>query len=106
MQALKTNVERDDQTIVPPTWNPPGWQLMRNASMTKFSCQGAAAALSSVVLSESSTVAVSNFYNRIERCSSQASNVCQRLLVATMDLKNEKLVNTLHDIVTEAKEKS
>jgi dynactin 1 len=113
MQSLKSNLERDDQTIIPSTWYPPGWQLIKNASMTKFSCQGIAAALSSIVITQSENITTTSsstigplatLYNRIEQCSSQASNICQRL--ATLDLKNEKLVNTLHDIVAEAKDKA
>lgn len=103
LQDLRSNIEREDQTIVEASWNPPGWQLLKNASIAKFSCQGAAAALSTVI--NQSDVSLSTdllrLYGRVEQASSQASNACLRL--STLDVKNEKLVDNLTEVVNEVK---
>ena len=108
-QNVRTEVEREDGPIVSPSWKPPGWQLLKDSSRAKFSCLGAAAALSLAVDAQpensgSSILALNSLYNRVEQCSSQAVNVCLRL--AMLDLKNEKLLDTLSEefshLVTEA----
>ena len=97
LQSLKHDVNREDHSIFPSNWNPPGWTLLKDASVAKFSSLGAAAALSLAVDAQpedsDSLTALSALYNRVELCSSQASNVSSRL--AMLDLKNEKLIDAL-----------
>lgn len=100
LQSLKHDVEREDRPIVSPSWKPPGWNILKDASLAKFYCMGAAASLSLAVDDAqpegSDDLGVLNvLYNRVEQCSSQASNVSLRL--AMLDLKNEKLISTLSD---------
>jgi dynactin 1 len=107
MQTLRTDIERDDGTLLPASWNPPGWQLMKDASSAKFACLGAAASLSSVLnqLDTASTPpSLVSLYNRLEQASAQSVNVCLRL--ANLDINNDGLVDELAKITAEWKEKS
>ena len=96
MQGLKLEIEHEDRTLLPASWNPPGWELMKNASIAKFACQGAAAALSAVLHQSDSFVPPQKFavfYNRLEQASTQSKMVCLRL--SDLDINNETLVNDL-----------
>jgi dynactin 1 len=107
MQNLRADIERDDGTLLPASWNPPGWQLMKDASSAKFACLGAAASLSSVLnqLDNASTPPIFvSLYNRLEQASAQSVNVCLRL--ANLDVNNDGLVDELAKIAADWKDKS
>ena len=56
MQQLETDMEREEGALVPPDWNPPGLNLLKEVSLAKFSCMGAAAMMSSVINAEDSNI--------------------------------------------------
>lgn len=64
--------------------------------MAKFSCLGAAAALS-IVHADGETQAkmLAKLYNRVEQASTQASNICLRL--SGLDIQNSNLVNKIEE---------
>ena len=97
MQRLQADIEREDAILVPSNWQPPGWQLLKDASTARFYCLGGAAALSSILnqpeFSESPPEVLVQLYNRIEQASSQATNACLRL--THLDVLNSQLVNEL-----------
>jgi len=106
LQGLRSDIEREEGTLVPPSWNPPGWQLLKNASCVRFTCMGAAAALS-LVLNQPNFSPPSSFgglYNLLEQASTQSSNACRRL--ASLDIKNSDLVSELSTIVDRLKYES
>lgn len=107
MQSMRSDIERDDGTLLSADWKPPGWDLMRHVSMAKYSCHGAAAALSAFVNQSDKTVAPSVFialYNRVEQMATQSNSVGLRL--ANLDLRNEGLVTELTTLASEWSEAS
>ena len=107
MQGLRSDIEREEGTLVPPSWNPPGWQLLKNASCAKFTCMGTTAALS-LVLNQGAGFeppsSLAELYNLLEEGSTQSSNVCHRL--AGLDVKNAGMVSDLSTIVERWKNES
>lgn len=109
MQSLRTDIERENGVVVPSSWKPPGWAVLRDASVAKFLYFGAASALSLAVDAQSgnnvSFRALNGLYNKVEQCSAQASNACLRM--ANLNVRNEKLVDELigmfADLATESK---
>lgn len=97
MQNLRTDIERENGTIVPSSWNPPGWKLLRDSSFAKFLCLGAAASLSLAVDAQSGSTdshrTLRFLYNKVEQTSSQATNACLRL--ANLDVNNKSLLDKL-----------
>lgn len=96
MQRIAAEVDREDATLIDKAWNPPGWSLLRAASVAKFSCLGAAASLS-IVHSEGEKQAfiLSKLYNRVEQAATQAGNICLRL--TGLDVLNANLVLELEE---------
>lgn len=97
MQMLRSDIEREDDTLLPSNWNPPGMQLLHDASLSKFNCHGAASALCVVMddqlESSCSRIVLGNIYSKVEACSQQSANAFLR--VANLDLRNEPLVERL-----------
>ena len=106
MQRLRADTERDDAVLVPPEWQPLGWQLLKDVSTARFSCMGAAAALSSVLNQpeQEQGTALVQLYNRMEQASSQASNACLRM--AHIDVQNGQLVGELSPLAASWKTES
>lgn len=98
--SLRSDIERDDDTLLSGNWNPPGWELIRDVTVAKFCCQGAAAAISSVLdETEDRTAppALINLYNQVERASAQSHAICGWL--ANLDVTNRSLVDELSNLV-------
>jgi dynactin 1 len=95
MQALRADIEREDSTLVPASWNPAGWQLLKDASIARFSCMGSTAALSLALHANEAQPPAKLFtlYGKLEQTSTQATSVCLRL--ANLDVQNTQLVNNL-----------
>ena len=107
MHSLESEMERKEGTLIPKGWNPPGLELMKSISLSKFSCLGALAAVSAVVHSSensSSDGPLTSLYGRVEQCSSQIAAVVLRL--AHLDVKNSKLVAEIEVLVTSLLENS
>jgi dynactin 1 len=106
IQHLESDLEREDGSLVPTDWVPPGLELMKDISISKFSCMGAAAALSSVVHSSDATVPapLAQLYSKVEQCSAQASSVGLRM--ANLDVKNSKLIAELDELASAIKKDS
>jgi dynactin 1 len=107
MQAIRSEIEREKNTLVSADWNPPGWQLLKDASHAKFSCMGASAALSAVLHQPDLTPippSLAKLYNKLEQGSSQASHICLRL--STIDVQASDLVKELSEAVKEWKDDS
>lgn len=107
MQNLRADIEREDGTLLPSSWNPPGWQLLKDASIAKFTCMGAAASLSLVVNevgSSSTPPGLVTLYNRLEQAAAQAVNVCLRL--SNLDVNDDTLVGELSSAAADWKEKA
>ena len=107
MYRLRSDVEREEETLLPASWNPPGWQLMKDVADAKFSAQGAAAALSSVLNQSDDFVpppALALLYSRVEQLATQSKAASLRL--ANLDVKDENLVKTLSDVAAEWREKA
>jgi dynactin 1 len=110
LQHLQSEVEREDSVMVPSGWAPPGWKLLKDASLSKFAFLGAASALSSAVdsLSDSNVEGntLGSLYGKVEQCSSQAWNMC--LGLANLDLQNERVIagltGMLAELASESKE--
>lgn len=100
MHHLETDIEREDGSLVPTDWNPPGLNLLKEVSLSKFSCMGAAAMLSSAINAEDSTDAASlnELYNKVEQCGAQASAACLRFV--NMDVKSETMISNLTELVS------
>jgi dynactin 1 len=106
LQSIRSDIEREDGTMLPATWYPPGLQLARDASESKFYCQTAAAALSSIIDQsdfQASSV-LSELYNKVEQAASQSNGACLRL--HGMDVNNEKQVASLSPLAVLSKESS
>jgi len=102
MQALKSEIEHEDRTLLAASWHPPGWELMKNATIAKFACQGTAAAVSAVLHQSDDFVPppeLATFYNRLEQVSTQSKTVCLRL--SNLDINNETLVNELSNLTSQ-----
>lgn len=102
MQRLQADIEREDAILVPSTWDPPGWKLLKEASTARFYCLGSAAALASVLnqpeYAEAPPEALVQLYNRVEQASSQATTACLRL--ANLDVLNNQLVDELTEVAS------
>eukprot|EP00977_Amphora_coffeiformis_P018457 scaffold6506_cov171-Amphora_coffeaeformis.AAC.5 len=99
IQRISAEVDREDATLIEKTWNPPGWSLLREASMAKFSCLGAAAALSIVHADgDAQANTLAKLYNRVEQAASQANNICLRL--TSLDIQNSNVVSEIEEGVT------
>ena len=101
MHSLESELERKGGSLIPQEWSPPGLELMRNLSLSKFSCLGASAALSSVVNSSEKSIGEGPFtslYGRVEQCSSQMVSVCLRF--ANLDVKNSKFLAEIEGLVS------
>jgi dynactin 1 len=96
IQSIQTEMDREDTPLVPVGWMPPAWKLLTEATTAKYSCIGAAAALSTVV-NQSDTIvlpqALASLYNKLEQVSIQARSVCLRL--ANVDVTNTEVVTDL-----------
>lgn len=107
IQNLRNDIEREDGTSLSSSWNPPGWQLLKDASTAKFTCMGATASLSLVVNEVGNTSAppgLVSLYNRLEQASAQSVNVCLRL--ANLDVNSDGVVDELSKVAAEWKNKS
>lgn len=107
MQGLKSDIERDDGALLGSEWNPAGWDLMRDVSLTKFVCQGTAAAMSSVIHQTDEYAApndLAEVYNNMEQAATQAAALTSRL--ANLDVHNDKLVKELSSQATQLKSAS
>jgi dynactin 1 len=104
--GVRSDIEREEHTLLPASWTPPGWELLRDASQAKFSCLSAAAAMSSVLHADNFVCppALGALYSNIEQAASQASTVSLRL--ANLDVQNNRLVKELSTLVKEWKETS
>lgn len=99
LQQLESDMERQQGGLLSSEWVPPGLELLKSASLAKFACLGAAAALSTIVQSaESGNGSIFQLYNKVEQCSTQASSICLRL--ANVDVKNISMVLDLSSIVS------
>lgn len=100
MHQIETDLEREEGSLVPTDWNPPGLNMLKEVSLSKFSCMGAAAMLSSVINAEDSTEATSmnEVYNKVEQCGVQASSACLRF--ANMNITSESTVSDLAALVS------
>jgi dynactin 1 len=102
IQSLESNLERKTGGLVSPDWTPPGLELMKNMSISKFSCLGAAASLSSVIHGSDRAVVVNSslnkLYGKIEQCSSQVSSISLRLV--NLDITNDKLVMEVEELIS------
>ncbi|GKY94923.1 hypothetical protein MPSEU_000457200 [Mayamaea pseudoterrestris] len=99
MQRLKTDIERENDPIVPEEWNPPGWELMRDISIAGYACQGAAATLSLVVHElghDNAPTGVAVLHSKLEQASTRAHDSYRRL--SLLDINNESLVSELSDM--------
>lgn len=107
MQSLLSDTEREDGTLLECSWNPPGGELLKDATVAKFSVMGAAACLS-VILSKSPENTIPPGFgavcSRLEQASSQAANVCACL--SSLDILNDGLVTELSGVVTSWKKNS
>jgi dynactin 1 len=97
---LETDLDREEGPLVPTDWNPPGLNLLKEVSLSKFSCMGAAAMLSSVINAEDSTEAASlnEIYNKVEQCGVQASSACLRF--SNMNITGESMVSNFANLVS------
>jgi hypothetical protein len=104
-QRIGAEVDREDATLISHAWSPPGWKLLRDASIAKFCCLGAAASLSIVQADGDHQARVLvRLYNRVEQASNQASNICFRL--TNLDVQNSVLVKELEESVDTWKKES
>jgi dynactin 1 len=102
IQAIRSEVSRAEAPLVPDDWNPPGWSLLRDASVAKFSCLGSTAAFSLAIRDmEQLGVArlLAEMYNRAEQISSQASSLVRR--VASIDVNDGKLIQDVSGLMTD-----
>jgi dynactin 1 len=106
VQALISDLRVDgDKSLVDPDWNPPGFKLLKYASVAKFNCLSVSAALSSIQLdTEHSSYSVSRVYDRVEQISRQSTSVSQRL--ANLDLTNEGLLTKVEAQISAWKDSS
>ena len=96
MQRISAEVDREDSTLIDKAWNPPGWKLLREASMAKFSCLGAAATLS-IAHTDGDIQAniLAKLYNRVEQAATQANNICLRL--TSLDVQNSNTISEIEE---------
>lgn len=100
MHQLETGLEREEGSLVPTDWSPPGLALLKDVSLSKFSCLGASAMLSSVINAEDfteATATLNEVYNKVEQCGVHASSACLRF--ANMNIMSE-MVPDLAALVT------
>jgi dynactin 1 len=103
VQVLISDLRVDgDKTVVDPDWNPPGLNLLKNASVAKFNCLSVSASLSSILLdADQSSSQVSLIYDTVEQISNQSTAVSQRL--SNLDLTDEGLLTKLEAQASEWK---
>ena len=106
MQSLKTTLEVDGNPIISQDWSPPGLQMLKNVSVSKFSCMSAGAIAASVVSPDDGThtatatsvdqqvvVAVKPLMTKLDQISAEATKACHRLV--QLDLQRESQVSEL-----------
>lgn len=109
LHSMRNDLDRDDVSIVSASWEPPGWALLKDVSMAKFSLLASAAALSIGVDAETGASndrsRLNDLYNKVEQSASQASTACLRL--ANLDPNNDKVLAELtamsRDLAVQAK---
>ena len=106
-QILQSEVSRDESPLVPLKWSVPGLSLLRDASLAKYACLGASAALS-VVLHQPGSAPIppglAKLYNSLEHGSSQATNACLQL--AAINTIDEASIVSLEATISEWKTNS
>lgn len=96
VQSLHSDLRlQDDRQLVSVNWKPPALDMMKKASLAKFTSLAMGAALSTVVAEgdQPRSSVVSRIYSKIEQLSSQAIAACQRL--STVEVTDEALVAKL-----------
>ena len=98
IQRISAEVDREDATLIDKNWNPPGWNLFRNASAAKFYCLGVAAAMSIVQADKDAHASpLGRLYSRVEQAATQSNNICFRL--TNLDVQNSSLVASIEESV-------
>jgi len=85
-------MERKEGPLVPAQWNPPCLKVFQAATRAKMNALVSPSALA-FAIEDGNEEACGALYNKLEQCSSQAANACERL--AQLDVQNEKLVDEL-----------
>jgi dynactin 1 len=97
IQALRVEMERGGKLLIEPSWNPPGWALMRDIAIAKSTCLGAAASLSMIIDSNtqhgSTQSSLNLLYSSIEQSTSLVTSVDWQL--RNLDILDSKQVEIL-----------
>lgn len=118
MQTLKTTMEADVTNFLPQGWAPPGWQIFKDVSISKFSCISAGAVVASIVspddgiststtsspVSEQTIASVKHLMSKLDQISAEATKSCHRLV--RLDLQHESTVSDLTESAALWKEAS
>jgi dynactin 1 len=110
MQSLTTSLEADGTALFPHDWAPPGWRMLHDVSVSKFSCISAGAVVASVVspydgtytsttsspTSEKAIASVKPLMMKLDQISTEATKSCHRLV--RLDLQRESAVSDLTEL--------
>ncbi|KAL3921830.1 MAG: hypothetical protein SGILL_002543, partial [Bacillariaceae sp.] len=105
MQALRSHIEHDGESLVPMNWKPPALKLFRDASRAKYSSMGCYAAVACVLNAGESNEGVSRsqelismlkaLLKKLDQAVSEAAKSCLRL--AHLDVLDETIVAGLSE---------
>ena len=117
MQSLQTTLEVDGSPLVSQDWSPPGWSMLKDVSISKFSCMSSGGVVASIVSPDDGThtttstpvdpqvvAVVQPLMMKLDQISVEATKACHRLV--SLDLQGDSTVTELSELSTLWKEAS